>query len=54
MIEKVVTSEHCLETIKKRIKFLEAFAPNDVFLELLKLQISINAPEKLKVKLLGA
>ncbi len=54
MIEKEVTSEHCLKTIKKRIKFLEVFAPNDVFLELLKLQISINAPEKLKGKLLGA
>ena len=33
--------------IKKRIKFLEANDPNDVILELLKLQISINVLEEL-------
>ncbi len=54
MIEKEVTSGSCLETIKKRIKFLEANDPNGVILKLLKQQISINAPEKLKDKLLGA
>ena len=46
MIEEKVISGSNLETIKKRIKFLETFAPNDVTLELLKLQISINVPEE--------
>jgi len=44
LIEKEVTSEHCLETIKQRIKFFEANDPNGVILRLLKQQISINAP----------
>ena len=38
-----------LETIKKRIKFLEAIDPDDVTLKLLKLQISINISEEDKV-----
>ncbi len=46
MIEEKVISEPNLETIKRRIKFLEANDPNDVILELLKLQVSINVPEE--------
>jgi hypothetical protein len=46
MIEKEVTSGHCIETIKKRIKFFEANDPNSVILRLLKQQISINASEE--------
>lgn len=42
MIEEKVIPESNLETIKKRIKFLEAIDPDDVALKLLKQQISIN------------
>ncbi len=45
-IEEKVISGSNLETIKKRIEFLEANDPNDVILELLKLQISINVSEE--------
>ena len=37
------------ETIKKRIQFLEAIAPDDVTLKLLKQQISNNISEEDKV-----
>ena len=50
MIEEKVISESNLETIRKRIKFLEANNPNDVILELLKRQILINALEDIKDK----
>ena len=46
MIEKKVTSGHCLETVKKRIQLLEANDPNNVILELLKQQILINVSEE--------
>lgn len=46
MIEKAVASEHCLETVKKRIKFLESSNPGSVILKLLKQQISINVSEE--------
>ena len=46
MIEKEVTSGHCLETVKKRIKLLEANDPNNVILRLLKQQISTNVSEE--------
>lgn len=45
MIEKEVTSGHCLETVKKRIKLLEANDPNSVILRLLRQQISITVSE---------
>ncbi len=45
MIEEKVISGSYLETIKKRIKFLEAKDPNGVILRLLKEQISIYVPE---------
>ncbi len=48
MIEKKVTSEHCLETVKKRIQFLEANDPNNVTLKLLKQQIPTNVSEKVR------
>ncbi len=46
MIEKAVTSEYCLETVKKRIQFLEANDPGNVILRLLKQQIPINASKE--------
>ncbi len=46
MIEEKVISGSNLETIKKRIKFLEANDPNDAILELLKQQISTNVSEE--------
>ena len=49
MIEEKVIPESNLETIKKRIKFLEVVDPDDVTLKLLKQQISINVSEEDKV-----
>jgi hypothetical protein len=51
MIEEKVISVSNLETIKKRIKFLEAIDPDDVTLKLLKQQISNNISEEKKLKL---
>ena len=48
MIKNEATSAYCLETVKKRIKFLEAKDPNNVVLKLLKRQISINVSEEVK------
>ncbi len=45
MIEEKIISEINLETIKKRIKFLEDNDPNSLILKLLK-QITINVSEK--------
>ena len=49
MIEEKVIPVSNLETIKKRIKFLEVIDPDDVTLKLLKLQISVNVSEEDKV-----
>ena len=49
MIEKKVIPESNLEVTKKRIKFLEAIAPDDVVLKLLKQQIPSNVSEEDKV-----
>ncbi len=49
MIEEKVIPESNLETIKKRIKFLEVIDPDDATLKLLKQQISINISEEDKV-----
>ncbi len=51
MIEEKVISGSNLETIKKRIKFLEANDPDNIILELLRLQISINVSEEDKALL---
>ncbi len=48
MIKNEATSAYCLETVKKRIKFLEANDPNNVILKLLKQQIPINVSEEVK------
>ncbi len=45
MIEEKIISEVNLETIKKRIKFLEDNDPNSLILKLLK-QITINVSEE--------
>jgi hypothetical protein len=49
MIEEKIMPVSNLETIKKRIKFLEVVDPDDVTLKLLKQQISINVSEEDKV-----
>ncbi len=46
MIEEKVIPVSNLETIKKRIKFLELIDPDDETLKLLKLQISNNISEE--------
>ncbi len=48
MIKNEATSAYSLETVRKRIKFLEANDPNNVILKLLKQQIPINVPEEVK------
>ncbi len=47
MIEE--TSVSLIETIKQRIKYLEANDPHNVTLELLKQQISDNVAEEVKI-----
>ena len=51
MIEEKVIPVSNLETIKKRIKFLEVIDPDDVTLKLLKQQILNNISEEKKLKL---
>ena len=53
MIEKAVTSEHCLETVKKRIKFLKTNDPNNVILRLLKQQIPTNVSKEDRNQTIG-
>ena len=51
--EKVIPGSN-FETIKKRIKFLEAIDHDDVTFKLLKLQISLKISEEDKAQILNS